>query len=74
MLSAIGAAGRCRRGRERLSLRVGVETGSAVVGPLWSGASAGYGAAGEVVEDGRRFAVGGEAWLGPGGPGHEGRH
>ena len=35
---------------ERLSVRVGVETGPAVVGPLWSGATGGYGAVGEVVE------------------------
>ena len=33
-----------------LSLRIGIETGGAVVGPLWSGAGTGYGAAGEVVE------------------------
>ncbi len=33
-----------------LSLRIGIETGGAVVGPLWSGAGTGYGAAGEVIE------------------------
>ena len=36
--------------RSRLSLRIGIETGSAVVGPLWPATGAGYGAAGPVVE------------------------
>ena len=33
-----------------LSLRIGIETGSAVVGPLWPAAGAGYGAPGQVME------------------------
>ena len=37
-------------GTGQLALRIGIETGSAVVGPLWPGAGAGYGAAGKVVE------------------------
>ena len=49
MLSAV-SAGANADGTDRLSVRVGVETGPAVVGPLWSGATAGYAAAGEVVE------------------------
>ena len=49
MLSAV-SAGANADGTERLSVRIGVETGPAVVGPLWSGATAGYGAVGEVVE------------------------
>ena len=48
MLVAIGEG----RGieRSRLSLRIGIETGSAVVGPLWPATGASYGAAGPVVE------------------------
>ena len=49
MLSAASTGGNAG-GTERLSLRVGVETGPAVVGPLGSGATAGYAAVGEVVE------------------------
>ena len=49
VLSAVSAAGDTRR-TERLAVRVGVETGPAVVGPLWSGAAAAYAAMGEVVE------------------------
>ena len=49
MLSAV-SAGANADGTEWLSVRIGVETGPAVVGPLWSGATAGYGAVGEVVE------------------------
>ena len=49
MLSAAITGGNAG-GAERLSLRVGVETGPAVFGPLWSGATAGYAAMGEVVE------------------------
>lgn len=36
-------------GREGLSLRVGIETGRAVVGPLAAGTASNYGAVGEVV-------------------------
>ncbi len=49
MLSATSTGAGADR-TERLSVRVGVETGPAVVGPLWSGATAAYAAVGEVVE------------------------
>ena len=49
LLSAVRAEANAD-GTVRLSVRVGVETGPAVVGRLWSGATRGYAAAGEVVE------------------------
>jgi len=38
-------------GTPRLSVRVGIETGLAVVGPLWESPRASYGAVGKVTED-----------------------
>ncbi len=50
MLLAIGAPGDAEKRGGQLLLRIGVETGSAVVGPLWPAAGAGYGATGQVVD------------------------
>ena len=50
MLSALGPSEDSERSGGRLSLRIGIETGSVVVGPLWPAAGAGYGATGQVME------------------------
>ncbi len=49
ILSAVRAGGNAV-GTGQLSVRIGVETGSAVVGPLWQAARAGYGVVGQVTE------------------------
>ena len=46
----LSAAGITAVGAQRLSVRVGVETGLAVVGPLWEAPGASYGAVGKVTE------------------------
>ena len=74
MLSAIGPHDDPKRPGGGLSLRIGIETGSAVVGPLWRGGERRLWCHRPSNGDGRRTAIGGEAWLGAGGPGDAGRH
>ena len=49
MMSVMAASGTAAE-PEPLSVRVGIESGTAIVGPLWSAGGSGYGAAGAVVE------------------------
>ena len=73
MLSAIGPAGRYRRAGGRLSFRVGIETGSAVVGPLWQGAAPVTGPAGQVIEIAAALQMAAKPGSVLVGPAHEGR-
>ena len=49
MMSVMAASGTAAE-PEPLSVRVGIESWTAIVGPLWSAGGSGYGAAGAVVE------------------------
>ena len=71
ILSAIGRRDTMPADAGTLSVRVGIETGPAVVGPLGRGRLRRGGRGGGCR---RRLAVGGQGGLGPGGPGHSGRH
>ena len=53
-----------------LSARIGVESGTAVVGPVGEGDQVRYGAVGEVVGRRRGAAIGGQTGHGARGPGH----
>ena len=74
MLSAFGPRDDPTRPGGRLSLRIGIETGSVVVGPLWRAARRRLRCHRPSDGDRRRSAIGGEAWLGIGGPGDENCH
>ena len=71
ILSVIGAGGHCRLVPGALSVRVGIETGPAVVGLSGRGRLRGGRRGGGCR---RRGPVGGQSGFGPGRPGHSCRH
>ena len=64
-ISAIGARGQAP-GTGELSVRAGIETGPAVVGPLGTGSGLDYGAVGEVVATAAALQSAAKGGLGPG--------